>query len=554
MSEIPRKEHSILEHLLDKNDANIMFAKNNLLSRISGGLIDHFANGNHGIEQSAINKKYIEDMMKGRRASDEYYAKIADNKRKMTEKIKINLKPTISKRTKPELMFKKNKKPVKINESVKIEKPFAFAKAPLATGFTYLNKNPRRKTVNGIETISHTEFVLDLTASATANNFQCYEFSLNPANSALFPWLSNQAKNFAEYRFKELSFHFESSVSASTDGTFMVASSPDANDTIPATKVALMQYASSQRANVWEKVTHVVPKATLNRLPKYLTNDETSPAITFDLNKTTGKVFAGISAVPTASKVVGELYVTYEVEFYDPQPPTAASLQINSVITVDGAGAATGIFGGSVIDIGNIGYVLRGKPSDGGLTSTTTARIFKPGRYGFSIYIERATGAGTITLAPSFAVYKNTITAIQTPTTNYMHLIDSTATKALTYREIDVAETATAPWYLQNVTVPTFTANAGTWDVTTRIYELWDPKVADNSSAAKLQKELNEIKMQMKALKQQQDEEHEEFHYVQEAPMSQSLRFEGSLAEELRKSIINSNTPNNSRSVSHKKE
>lgn len=60
-------------------------------------------------------------------------------------------------------------------------------------------------------TITHSEYIKDISPSTAP--FQLQDFVCNPGMTLSFPWLSGIASNFEEYQFKQLMFHYRSTVS-----------------------------------------------------------------------------------------------------------------------------------------------------------------------------------------------------------------------------------------------------------------------------------------------------------------------------------------------------
>ncbi len=60
-------------------------------------------------------------------------------------------------------------------------------------------------------TITHSEYIKDISPSTAP--FQLQDFVCNPGMTLTFPWLSGIASNFEEYQFKQLMFHYRSTVS-----------------------------------------------------------------------------------------------------------------------------------------------------------------------------------------------------------------------------------------------------------------------------------------------------------------------------------------------------
>jgi hypothetical protein len=78
---------------------------------------------------------------------------------------------------------------------------------------------------NGIS-VSHREYVGQI-ALPNTTAFDATHYTINPGNASLFPWLSNLAINFQEYRFRGLVFTFQSRTSEfaadNAMGTVMMA-------------------------------------------------------------------------------------------------------------------------------------------------------------------------------------------------------------------------------------------------------------------------------------------------------------------------------------------
>lgn len=58
--------------------------------------------------------------------------------------------------------------------------------------------------------VSHREYIGDVVTSPTPGGFQLMSFRINPGNPVVFPWLSNIAPCFQEYKLNGCLFHFKS--------------------------------------------------------------------------------------------------------------------------------------------------------------------------------------------------------------------------------------------------------------------------------------------------------------------------------------------------------
>jgi len=171
--------------------------------------------------------------------------------------------------------------------------------------------------------VRHKEFVTEIVGS-TAFTVQA-TFGINPGNSVTFPWLSQIAANFQEYKIRGLVFHYVPSsgnaVSATNAalGTVMIQTSYRANDAAPASKVEMLNEFWSSEAVPSEPFCHPLecdPKENpfnvqYVRTGNVPTNDNT---LLYDL----GQTFVATSGQQANGNTLGDLWVTYEIELKKP--------------------------------------------------------------------------------------------------------------------------------------------------------------------------------------------------------------------------------------------
>lgn len=185
--------------------------------------------------------------------------------------------------------------------------------------------------------IRHTEYLGDVTTSATAGQFYLAyggPWLINPGNSDTFPWLSNIANQFEEYEFHGLMFHFRST---STDAVSSNTNNLQLGVVIGATDYNVLHpaFTSKQQMDNYEYTTSGKPSLSwdypveckrgsnvLNRL--YVTNNLAVPA---PQSPDPRMYHLGQFQIATAgfqgqSVNVGELWVTYDVTLAKPQLPT----------------------------------------------------------------------------------------------------------------------------------------------------------------------------------------------------------------------------------------
>jgi hypothetical protein len=188
--------------------------------------------------------------------------------------------------------------------------------------------------------VRHREYIADISMSGIP--FSINTFSVNPGLPGTFPYLSSIAENFQEYSFKGLIFEFKTtsatSLASGTNtamGSVMLAAQYRADAPVFSNKTQLLN-------EMWSVDT--VPSSSIV-LPV-----ECSPAETPMSHQyvRTGTVTGDIKffdlctlSVATAggqtgqNNVVGELWVSYDIELFKPQ--------VSSNVAASGASAYVGI-------------------------------------------------------------------------------------------------------------------------------------------------------------------------------------------------------------------
>lgn len=173
--------------------------------------------------------------------------------------------------------------------------------------------------------IAHREFISDVESST---NFVNRTFALNPANSAVFPWLSNMAQNFQEYVMHGLVFQFTSTSADALNstntalGTVIMGTDYNAGNAPYVSKQAAENAEFTVSCRPSQSLRHAIecdPAVTVGQGHLYVSplNNGTVPAgqdpKTYNLG-TFQLMTQGSQAVAT----IGELWVTYDIEFLKP--------------------------------------------------------------------------------------------------------------------------------------------------------------------------------------------------------------------------------------------
>ncbi len=169
--------------------------------------------------------------------------------------------------------------------------------------------------------IRHREFIAQIPSSETFVVQQT--FDINPGNSTLFPWLSQIAGRFQEYKIRGLVYHYiPTSGQYSTDGTalgsVMIQTSYRANEDPPATKIEMLNEYWANEVVPCETMCHPIecdPRENPFQI-HYVkaAGIATSEPLLYDM----GTTWVATSGCPNTGQILGDLWVTYEIELKKP--------------------------------------------------------------------------------------------------------------------------------------------------------------------------------------------------------------------------------------------
>lgn len=180
---------------------------------------------------------------------------------------------------------------------------------------------PKMPSSDSARTIVHSEFVSDLVSPGSA--FNATTFQCNIGDSTLHPWGSKIGSNFTKYRYRQFVLEFRSTtsdyVAGGAMGSVVVSPCYNVNMGTPATK----QIMEAQSGAVSTKPSNSLlcgVECNSKLLPQtsYFIRNSTDAQVTqwtdgFEVNVAT----SGLSA--PAGTVLGELWVHYSVDLYEPQ-------------------------------------------------------------------------------------------------------------------------------------------------------------------------------------------------------------------------------------------
>lgn len=183
--------------------------------------------------------------------------------------------------------------------------------------------------VNSVDTgsfiVRHREYIGDITAT---QDFTCRTYPINPGLSQTFPWLSTIANSFEQYRLRGVIFEFQSTssdalLSAATStalGSVAMSTDYDVADEPPTSKRQMLNsmFASSKKPS--ETFIHPIEcKKALSSMNILYTRGAVVPsgfdARLYDF----GRFNIATEGMQASNGVLGELWVTYEIELFKQQ-------------------------------------------------------------------------------------------------------------------------------------------------------------------------------------------------------------------------------------------
>jgi len=178
---------------------------------------------------------------------------------------------------------------------------------------------------NGAVIIRHREYLRDIFNSV---DFQNISFDLNPGITSSFPWLSQIAMSFAQYRFRGLVFEFKST---SSDTVLSTAASTSLGTVVMATQYNALDdpFTNKFEMENWEYSVSTKPSLSCmcpiecakSQTPVSLLWTRNGPKPgderLYDLGNFNIATVGMQGAV--GSSAIGELWCSYEIEFFKPQ-------------------------------------------------------------------------------------------------------------------------------------------------------------------------------------------------------------------------------------------
>lgn len=178
---------------------------------------------------------------------------------------------------------------------------------------------------SGAFIVRHREYIADVTST---ENFTMREFAIQPGLPATFPWLAQVAHAYEQYRIRGMIFEFKST---SSNAVLSTAASTALGTVIMATSYnpSLVEFVDKRTMENYQFANSCAPSANLmhpiecarNQTPVtelFIRTDDVPQGDDIKLYDIGKFVLATVGMQQTGG-IIGELWVTFEIEFLKPK-------------------------------------------------------------------------------------------------------------------------------------------------------------------------------------------------------------------------------------------
>lgn len=192
-------------------------------------------------------------------------------------------------------------------------------------GGTIAGEVPHFGRENNSTRVRHREFIKDIAVPVNPSAFSNTTYVINPANQELFPWLSKFAENYQQYRIHGMVLIFKTTTSdySASGGMGKVAMATNYNvrDSAYANMIELENAEFSVSGKPSMSRVHPIECASNNGLPlvRYVRDLQYDSSGGDDRLYDAGKFQFATQGLPgAAGTIIGELWMSYDIEFYKP--------------------------------------------------------------------------------------------------------------------------------------------------------------------------------------------------------------------------------------------
>jgi hypothetical protein len=193
--------------------------------------------------------------------------------------------------------------------------------------------------------VAHREFIRDVVVPASPTAFNNTDEVINPANNKLFPWLAQMSLLYTQYKIHGMVFTYKSmSTNFSTGGplgTVVMATNYNVNDKPFDNKIQMENAEFSVSCNPSQSLIHAIEcDPAFSGLQTLYIRDPNSAITSADSDNRFfdfGRYQLATTGLPgTIGTVMGELWVSYDIEFMKPVIGSTPLTGISLVSQADG--------------------------------------------------------------------------------------------------------------------------------------------------------------------------------------------------------------------------
>jgi len=335
---------------------------------------------------------------------------------------------------------------------------------------------PMIKNSPGGMIVSHREYIGDVNSTVP---FTPQTFALNPGLGQLFPWLSSLAQNFEEYEFRGVVLEYKSMSSdlntASTTsnlGTVVMCTQYNPLDIVFPDKRTMENYQFACSGKPSEHIIHPIECKRAQNVDTHL-YIRTGAALGNDADLRLydlGNFTIATQGMPSAftGSSIGELWVSYEVEFFKPK--------LTSTLGLTTAADQITSFGGfSNNPFENIGNVDPNNTC--GCQVGAQSITFPPqchGRFLISVYMNNATTGATNTQLNAFSPMSCTIVNQYYAVNSISQTSQSTPFTGVYFNSVNkiIVDVTPSPAGSSSSVSFTFTSTVANWASTINIVQV----------------------------------------------------------------------------------
>jgi hypothetical protein len=174
--------------------------------------------------------------------------------------------------------------------------------------------------------IRHREYIGDLTTgvlSGTSTVFSLIELSINPGNTAMFPWLANIAENYQYWEAQGIVIELKSESSTYAAnmamGAMFIATSYNSLDAPPVDKLTLlnMEFSTSTKPSCDQYHMVECSRSRVVQDKLYVANDDNYQGGDPRFSNL-GRTYIGSYGCPIGGTKIAEIWVTYQIALFRP--------------------------------------------------------------------------------------------------------------------------------------------------------------------------------------------------------------------------------------------